>query len=568
MTVHEALDLAERKQLLVPGIQRDFEWSDNQICALFDSLMRGYPIGTLLFWALPPDAAKKWPWYPLASVVDRSRSAARRATKPGDGQIDAIVDGQQRLTALNIGVRGAIRRESGGAHDEILWFDATPPSGDPEPGQAAFEFMFDRQLPDYVNEPGEWWFRVPDVASLLGRREVRRLAGPDAPVEVIESLDRLRKAVRTDDSIVVQHLEGEDLLPVLNVFIKANTKGTALPPDDIMIAIATSVWPEARQVIAELRTDIEALYDIRISKTRLLKTAIVLTGGPRTQVGFQADNLTRARLNELRRNWPEVEQAIRVSCELLYSFGLTRKTLTAENAMIPIAIYAHHRKLDLGWHRHASRKADVERIRNFTHRSLVKKGFWTGAVDPVIKEARRVITAQNRSAGFPSAKLIETLSHLGASKNLRFTAAEIDDLLTMRYSERRCILLLGLLYPDMAGPKMDKDHIIPVSAFTKTAIRQAGMSPAVEYDRLKGKKEQLPNLCLLGQNVNRGLKGRSFPAEWLSKVELESPSQRRSLVRRLDLAYAPADLTEAQSFWAARARKLRKRLQLMLSDPS
>src|SRR5438132_8822638 len=40
----------EHQQLVLPAIQREFVWSDAKICALFDSMMRGYPIGGFLFW--------------------------------------------------------------------------------------------------------------------------------------------------------------------------------------------------------------------------------------------------------------------------------------------------------------------------------------------------------------------------------------------------------------------------------------------------------------------------------------------------------------------------------------
>ena len=45
-------DAARRinKNLFLPVIQRKFVWSDRQIVRLMDSILRGYPIGTFLFW--------------------------------------------------------------------------------------------------------------------------------------------------------------------------------------------------------------------------------------------------------------------------------------------------------------------------------------------------------------------------------------------------------------------------------------------------------------------------------------------------------------------------------------
>ena len=54
MTVMEAVDHVAADHLLLPGIQRNFVWRPRQIAALFDSLLRGYPIGTLLLWKTKP----------------------------------------------------------------------------------------------------------------------------------------------------------------------------------------------------------------------------------------------------------------------------------------------------------------------------------------------------------------------------------------------------------------------------------------------------------------------------------------------------------------------------------
>lgn len=50
ISIREAMsNIAEGKYVL-PAIQRKFVWSADQITALFDSIMRGYPINTFMFW--------------------------------------------------------------------------------------------------------------------------------------------------------------------------------------------------------------------------------------------------------------------------------------------------------------------------------------------------------------------------------------------------------------------------------------------------------------------------------------------------------------------------------------
>ena len=50
-TVSKIISLVN-KNILLPDIQRPFVWDEQQVYKLFDSLMRGYPISTFLFWDL------------------------------------------------------------------------------------------------------------------------------------------------------------------------------------------------------------------------------------------------------------------------------------------------------------------------------------------------------------------------------------------------------------------------------------------------------------------------------------------------------------------------------------
>ena len=77
----------KRGALRIPPFQRGFKWESSDAISLFDSLLRGFPIGNLLFWRRPAPAA---------------------AVRVGPLEIDApeldsanwVVDGQQRVTTL------------------------------------------------------------------------------------------------------------------------------------------------------------------------------------------------------------------------------------------------------------------------------------------------------------------------------------------------------------------------------------------------------------------------------------------------------------------------------------
>ena len=49
----------------LPSLQRDFVWDSEQICELFDSLMRKYPISSFLFWKVPDEVRNNIEGYPV-----------------------------------------------------------------------------------------------------------------------------------------------------------------------------------------------------------------------------------------------------------------------------------------------------------------------------------------------------------------------------------------------------------------------------------------------------------------------------------------------------------------------
>ncbi len=73
----------------LPDIQRPFVWGTVKVRNLLDSMYRGYPVGTLLFWDTGADPS-------LRQIDSSSGSVAKLA----------IVDGQQRLTSLYAVLRG------------------------------------------------------------------------------------------------------------------------------------------------------------------------------------------------------------------------------------------------------------------------------------------------------------------------------------------------------------------------------------------------------------------------------------------------------------------------------
>lgn len=71
----------------LPDLQRPFVWSDTQVRDLYDSMLKGYPVGYIMLWESIPNA-------------DDNRTTIGDNTKSFLSPSDLVIDGQQRLTAL------------------------------------------------------------------------------------------------------------------------------------------------------------------------------------------------------------------------------------------------------------------------------------------------------------------------------------------------------------------------------------------------------------------------------------------------------------------------------------
>ena len=95
----------------LPAIQREFVWTEEKIIQLFDSLMRGYPISSFLYWELTPDNRDKWQVYRFVENASEEGTHNELANTDGVQQLTLVLDGQQRLTSLLIGLEGVVYRK-------------------------------------------------------------------------------------------------------------------------------------------------------------------------------------------------------------------------------------------------------------------------------------------------------------------------------------------------------------------------------------------------------------------------------------------------------------------------
>ena len=570
ITIATALERMHRHDYVLPAIQREFVWGTDRICKLFDSLMRGYPFGSFLFWQVSAESVRSFTFYDFVrSYHARDAPHCPTLEVQQGAAVTAVLDGQQRLTALNIGLRGShaeklpYKRISNAAAYPIthLHLDLLREGEDDDlEMEYAFRFLTSQEAATRSQGADEHWYRVSQVREMNSGAEVfSYVARHDLPPRAGGVLFRLFTSVHTDLVINYYEEESQHLEKVLNIFIRVNSGAVPLSYSDLLLSVATAQWRER-----DAREEIHALVDelnkigqgFQFSKNLVLKAGLVLLG--KTDIRFKVDNFDRNTMLDMEKRWPEIEASLVLAAELLRDLGFSGNTLPADSVLIPLAHYVHLRGLSNAYLRRAADAADRAEIRTWLMRAVLKSGIWGSGLDTLLAGIRRVIDDEGLT-GFPRESIEREMARQG--KGLRFEPAELDDLADVKYG-RRAFPVLALLYPGVdVRLQTHIDHVVPRSLFTAARLRAKGVA-ADDVPAYLERVDRLANLQLL-EGVENIDKRAQWPTDWLLSA-YPDPAAQAGYRARNDLGDLPVDLLDFPRFYEQRRAVMRDRLAGLL----
>ncbi|MEU4477743.1 DUF262 domain-containing protein [Micromonospora sp. NPDC023966] len=573
ITIATALERMTRHDYVLPAIQREFVWGPDRICKLFDSLMRGYPIGSFLFWKVNGDKVKSYTFYDFVRTYHARNSPHCPTLDVERGRdVTAILDGQQRLTALNIGLRGSyaeklprMRANNPLAYPTKKLYINLLARGDDDELELAYHFRFLTVEEAAFRDESTFWFPVSDVRDISEGDQVFDItARHELPNSAGRVLFKLYEVVKRHTLINYFEEEDQSLEKVLNIFIRVNSGAVPLSFSDLLLSIATSQWRhrDAREEIHELVDDLNRVgQGFSFDKNSVLKSGLVLLG--KRDIRFKVDNFDRHTMLAMEEGWDDIERALRLAAQLLSDFGFSTATLPASSVIIPLAHYAHLRRLDSAYLRRTADAEDRSEVRRWLLRTVIKSGTWGSGLDTLLGGLRAVLDAEARN-GFPRASLERELSRQG--KALRFDPLELDDLLDLKYGATKTFSLLALLYPGIdVRNAFHLDHVYPKSRFTAARLRAAGI-PEDDIPTYLDRVDRLANLQLLEGTENVD-KRAALPSEWVRRAYPDAAARSGYLVRN-DLADLPP-LSDFLSFYDQRRALMRERLlQLLGVEPA
>jgi len=474
--------------IFLPHIQRPFVWERSQMSKLFDSLMRGYPIQTLLFWKTNEEIKVR----KFMDVVDSDidLSTLYQIAKSGAGVEKVFVlDGQQRLQTLFCLFNGSIKDEKTGDTLEA-YVDITANKPNPNTNQIHDVVFHPIGAPQLLP-----LFKIKDLMSIHLRK-----SSEDISDEINTALDPIlndidpdkrerEKVVRKNISWIVsilredKHFWIEELdgiassypyKTVLEIFIRVNSGGTKLDGSDLMFAAMKELSPEIEANLEEIAT-ILSTGNLSFEIDTILKGILLVNG-----LGASVDQAKfigaggTTLVQSIDANW---DARYRPAFEALRDFIVidlkldSEKVVRSYNSFVPIFEYFYFNPTPTA--------ANKNRMKSFYYRAQLFSWF-SSQTDGILDYLHNNFLAASTGADFP---ITAIAGYFNTNRSNRFS---FDMATLLDHSQR--FFLLHLMYVESQG----------VSAFN---VAMKNNSPHIDHIYPKSKLAKAPFL-LTSPDIN------------------------------------------------------------------
>lgn len=228
MNIRQIIDKINDNQLFVPAFQREYVWKRDNVKALFDSLIKKHPYGTLLTWETtnPPE---------LKGKVQHNAQM---------GAVKLILDGQQRITSLYMIITGKIPpyytqadvlHEVKNLYVNLATLDLgyhKPTIMDNDPLWCHLTAIFKGEIkPTSI------------LKAIEGEEKLRNKA--DKILENLETVKSIQDRDFVEQSIPVT----ASIKNAIDIFYIVNSSGVTLTDAELALAQISGYWPQARDLI-------------------------------------------------------------------------------------------------------------------------------------------------------------------------------------------------------------------------------------------------------------------------------------------------------------------------------
>ena len=553
ITIHRAMEEIHSGHLLLPAFQRDFVWKHEQVELLFDSLMRGYPISGMLFWKLREDSGRRFRFYRFITCYTEKYRTRSEEVKPHLTHADfAVLDGQQRLTALNIGLNGTYAYRKKYAWERLsennyptrrLYLDISRRYEDDDDGREyRFEFLAGHDE-DLFDDSERRWLRVGLIGELNYDGRWAFAKEHDLPHEQVKMVDKLWDVIWKDETISYYEEETDDPDVAVDVFSRINSGGTRLPLSDILMAMIVANWKkDARNEIRGLVDDVNRM-GFYIGHDYVLKAFLYLF---HSDVRFRIGNFDNDFIGKCESEWEQVADAIRSTFALVKRYEIDHGRIGSYYVTLPLLyhLYWSSTYRAIG----ESQVYEGERlvVKRWLMKSILLRTFGYRS-DTALRGARRVLK-EREWRSFPANEIEHALGQRATDNDF------FEQLVSCQYESRQAWAVLSLLYSHIMfeGMQYDMDHIHPRAAYREDLVEWSVYNSVV-------------NLQMLPHDKNIRKSDASFAA-WVDGEVSRMSCDRETFLHSQLIPDVSLATEECRAFFEARKMLLVERLKEEFTD--
>ena len=525
MSAKEALKLAKDKFLLLPDIQREYVWKMEDIEKLFDSIVDGYPIASCIFWKTNRKTINEEQpnLYFFLRDFEKGRSKNEKAPEVfgEEGDYYIVLDGQQRITSLNIALYGSYTSFKGGKGNR---------ASDPK-NQIARELYYNTDF--YIEDtddklddehPKRFCFLTKDEADEGHFYKVKNLLSFNNELELMRYLvNKYENKVQDDlckdlckiysrihssgtDGLIHYYCISEETYDkALDIFIRVNATGKKLSKSDLLFSTLIDGWKQGKKNIDNVISSANSRGDgFKFSKDYLMRLLLVLADAP---TNLKIESFDRKTIQKIRENWENLSKAFLAMVDMLVSIGLSDGFLTSYNSTMPLAYYQYKGGT-------LNTVDDKTEARKFLAISMAKRLF-SGSTNNILSSTRNALKSYNCKNNPFTVSFFDNIILTG-NRTFRVTESDIDYWLDHYTIGENTYAILSLLYPSLKLSQVSfhQDHCHPYASFETKELKKLGIAED-KITEWQFKRNLLPNLQFLEGSENES-KNKTPLKKWIT----------------------------------------------------
>ena len=519
MSALDALDHAKEGTMLLPDIQREYCWDVSEIESLFESIVDDYPIGACIFWKTNRATIneEKPNLYRFINKYQKGKTKNEKSEETLSKESDyfIVLDGQQRITSLNIALKGSYACFKGGKGRSR----SNPKSWIAKELYFNFDFYKKENVDDDEHPKKRFVFLNEEQAKAGNYYKVKSILGFDKIQYFIasEDLKWQDQKVIDDLSTLFQRLHdsgGNGLIhfysisentydEALDIFVRVNSTGRKLSKSDLLFSTLIDGWKDGKNNIETILGSMNSKGDgFAFSRDYLMRLCLVLVGA---DTNLKIRSLNSKTIDQIRTNWKTIDSTCELLSSLLSEIGLYDENITSYNSTMPLAYFIYRGGS-------FNEEESKEEARKFIYISMNKNLFGV-ASNSALNNTRNVLKQIDCSKTPFSLSLFDSVVLVG-NRNFKVEPADIDYWIDNYQKGRSTYVLLSLLYPKLKLNQVSfhQDHCHPYALFSNENLSSLGLSEEkiIEWQR---KRNLLPNLQFLEGGENES-KNKTPLADW------------------------------------------------------